>query len=128
MVHLAPLTPAWPADLFGGGTNIDLKNARNRIQSRSYKVCAIYYHECAYIWRSRNALALGAYVYHGLATKVNNVLPVQIRKCMENVTPSCRLIADGKLVLIQHSLGVALSFFDQAIPGTNQPAADMKLK
>ena len=92
MVHFAPLTPAWPADLFGGGANINLKNARNHIQSRSYYVCAIYYHECAYIWRSRNALALSAYVYHGLATKVNNVLPVQIRKCMENVTPSCRLI------------------------------------
>ena len=60
MVHLAPLTPAWPADLFGGGANINRKNARNRIQSRSYNVCAIYYHECAYVWRSRNALALGA--------------------------------------------------------------------
>ena len=29
-----------------------------------------------------------------LATKVNNVLPVQIRKYMENVTPSCRLFPE----------------------------------
>ena len=60
MVHLAPLTPAWPANLFGGGANINRKNARNHIQSRSYNVCAIYYHECTYVWRLRNALALGA--------------------------------------------------------------------
>ena len=38
-----------------------------------------------------NALVLGAYVIIIMATKVNNILPVQIRKCMENVTPSCRL-------------------------------------
>ena len=85
MVHLAPLTPAWPADLFGGGANINRKNARNCIQLRSYNVCAIYYHECAlYVWRSRNAPG----------NQVNNVLSVQIRKCMENVTPSCRLVDD----------------------------------
>ena len=34
MVHLALLTPAWPADLFGGGgANIDRKNVLKRIQS-----------------------------------------------------------------------------------------------
>ena len=60
MVHLAPLTPAWPADLLAGGANINRKNAHNRVQRRSYNVCAIYYRECEYVWRSRNALALGA--------------------------------------------------------------------
>ena len=41
VVHLAPLTPAWPADLFGGGANINRKNVCKCIQSRSYNVCAI---------------------------------------------------------------------------------------
>ena len=30
--------------------------------------------------------------HHGMVTKVNNVLPVWLRKCMENVDPSCRLM------------------------------------
>ena len=88
MVHLAPLTHSWPADLFGGGANINRKNARNRIQWRSY-VCAIYYHECAYVWRSRNALALGACAWQPSKQRTF------WRKCMENVTPSCRLSLNG---------------------------------
>ena len=87
--YLDPCLARWP---FGGGANISRKNARKHIRSLSHNMCAIYYHECTYmyVWRSCNALALGTR-HHDMATKVNNVLPAWIRKCMENVTPSCRL-------------------------------------
>ena len=41
MVHLAPLTPAWPADLFGGGTNINHKNCAN-VYNHLHTMCAQY--------------------------------------------------------------------------------------
>ena len=87
MVHLAPLTPAWPADLFGGGANINRKN-RATVYNHVHTTCA------QYIIMNAHSLALAQCASPRrmrLATKVNNVLPVQIRKYMENVTPSCRL-------------------------------------
>ena len=89
MVHLAPLTPAWPADLLGVALILIVKT-RATVYNHVHTTCA------QYIIMNAHTLALAQCASPRrmcLATKVNNVLPVQIRKCMENVTPSCRLLS-----------------------------------
>ena len=49
MVHLAPLTSAWPADLLAVALILVVKTHANIIYDLFHTTCVQYYHECAYV-------------------------------------------------------------------------------
>ena len=67
MVYLAPLTPTWPADLLVMELLLVIKTCAH-IYDLFHTTCAqytlYYYYECAYVWRSCSALALGTYIVY----------------------------------------------------------------
>ena len=62
MVHLAPLTYAWPTDLLVVALILVVKMRANVYDLFHTQYNIIIMNACAYVWCSCNALVLGAYV------------------------------------------------------------------
>ena len=76
MVHLAPLTPAWPADLLVVALILVI-NMHANVYDLLHTTCAQCIIMNAHVFGTRAMRYSPRHIrHHGIATKVNNVLPV----------------------------------------------------